>query len=83
MLRPQEGLGMPGPLSDEIVLEEADKLGRGKGVSESKGACARMCVFMGTYVCLCVCKCEYFCVCVFTHMHAEFGAKARGAMLGQ
>lgn len=72
------------PLLDEIVLEEADKLGRGKNVPERKGAC--VCMFMGTCVCLCVCKCKYFslCVsvnaCVFTHMHAEFGPEARGAL---
>ena len=39
MLRPQEGLGMLRPLLDEIVLEEAGKLGRGKNVPERKGAC--------------------------------------------
>lgn len=70
MLRPQEGLGMLRPLLDEIVLEEAGKLGRGKNVPERKGACVcvhvhvygHMCVFvcvqMRVLLCVCVCLCE-------------------------
>lgn len=54
MLRPQEGLGSS--LLDEIVLEEADKLGRGLCVHVRvyEHMCMFMCVQMRVLLCVCI-----------------------------